>query len=216
MVQPTRIPIRVHRTNGTRAQLTDPNPTQLPGGKAAHQAHEPEPLPERTTNDRKTPDIDIAAETVDNTLAPDVSDDGESGYWKDRALRLQAEMENYRRRQGRLAQDRIDTERQQLLTAFLAVVDDLERALAVSGDGDPGLRHGVEVTHRAALQWLEKQGVERLEALGQHFDPTWHEAIATVDGQATGRPVDTVVQVQEAGYGLNGALLRPAKVVVAV
>ena len=56
--------------------------------------------------------------------------------WRDRALRLQAEMGRYRRRQQRLAQDQIEVERQRLLGAFLQVVDDLERALAAPASGE--------------------------------------------------------------------------------
>jgi molecular chaperone GrpE len=162
-------------------------------------------------------------------------------YWRERALRLQAEMENYRKRQQRLAQDEIEAERQRLLRAFLRVVDDLERALqsttsrrldgtghrlgsgtpqaeavASPANGDRALRQGIELTHRAALQFLQNEGVERFAAEGQPFDPNWHEAVATVSrdgGKATPR---TVVQVVEPGYRLGDRLLRPARVVVAV
>jgi molecular chaperone GrpE len=165
--------------------------------------------------------------------------------WRERALRLQAEMSNYRQRQQRLAQDQIEVERQRLLGAFLQVVDDLERALATPADSTPllpsgasplseapsedgdGLRRGIELTHRAALQLLKKEGVEPIPAHGQPFDPNWHEAVATrqVAREAVGTGAadngsdivaNTVVQVLEPGYRLGDQLLRPAKVVVAV
>jgi len=136
--------------------------------------------------------------------------------WQDRALRLQAEMENYRRRQQRLAQDQIEEERERLLKAFLDVVDDLERALAApSRDGDR-VREGVQLTHRAALQRLKKEDVERIEAQGQRFDPAWHDAVSTVPGRQVGAAPETVVQVLEPGYRRGTRLLRPARVVVAV
>lgn len=141
---------------------------------------------------------------------------GDGAYWQDRAQRLQAEMENYRRRQQRLAQDEIASERERLLKAFLEVVDDLERALNSTPPDGGGLRGGVQLTHRAALQRLKKENVERIEARGRRFDPAWHEAVSTVPGRQVGAAPETVVQVLEPGYRLGDRLLRPARVVVAV
>lgn len=136
--------------------------------------------------------------------------------WRDRALRLQAEMENYRRRQQRLAQDQVEAERERLLKAFLEVVDDLERALAAPSRDGGGVREGVQLTHRAALQRLKKEDVERIEARGRRFDPAWHDAVSTVPGRQVGAAPETVVQVLEPGYRRGDRLLRPARVIVAV
>jgi molecular chaperone GrpE len=135
--------------------------------------------------------------------------------WRDRALRLQAEMDNFRKRQQRLAQDEIQSERQRLLRDFLPIVDDLERALAAARDGG-GLREGVELTHRAALQLLRREGVERIEDRGHDFDPSWHEAVTTVDHRQAGVPPNVIVEVLAPGYRYGEQLLRPARVVVAV
>jgi molecular chaperone GrpE len=141
--------------------------------------------------------------------------------WRDRALRLQAEMENYRKRQQRIAQDQIAEERSRLLNEFLNIVDDLERALAAPasdlGSGnDQALRRGVELTHRAAMQLLEKEGATAIAAVDQLFDPKWHEAVATVPRNGSEIAPGTVVQVVEPGYRIDDQLLRPAKVIVAV
>jgi len=142
--------------------------------------------------------------------------------WHDRAMRLQADMDNYRKRQQRLAQDQIEAERQRLFGAFLRVVDDLERALTAPATPSQGLRHdeglrrGVELTHRTAMQMLQREGVEPIEARNRRFDPNWHEAVATVGHNGSGAPVDTVIEVVESGYRLGDQLLRPAKVIVAV
>jgi molecular chaperone GrpE (heat shock protein) len=84
--------------------------------------------------------------------------------WRDRALRLQAEMENFRRRQQRLAQEQAEAERERLLRAFLSVVDNVERALAAPVGHGEELRQGVQLTHRSALQMLEREGVEPILA----------------------------------------------------
>jgi molecular chaperone GrpE len=165
-----------------------------------------EPAPDASTVDAAT--IDVATVDVDT--------EGEVEKWRDRALRLQAEMDNYRKRQRRLAQDQVETERQRLLDAFLRVVDDLERALTSPAGNDRALRQGVELTHREALQLLKAEGAEPIEAEGQPFDPNWHEAVATIGHISVNAAPDTVAQVLEPGYRLGAQLLRPAKVVVAI
>ena len=149
---------------------------------------------------------------------PDARDalQGEVEKWRDQVLRLQADMDNYRKRQQRLAQVQIESERQRLLKAFLQVTDDLERALAAPDATGEGLRRGVELTHRTAMQLLQREGVEPIEAQHQPFDPHWHEAVATVGHNGSGAAPDTIVQVVEPGYRLNDQLLRPAQVIVAV
>jgi molecular chaperone GrpE len=158
----------------------------------------------------------VAERVLEDSMAREAGAQDKDTDWCDRALRLQAEMENYRKRQQRLAQDQIESEHHRLLRAFLGVVNDLERALeAPLGDGK-GLRQGVQLTHRSALQLLEKEGVERIRAEYQPFDPAWQEAVGTVTHGHAGAEPDTVVQVVEPGYRLGDQLLRPAKVVVAV
>lgn len=147
---------------------------------------------------------------------PETGAGGELDEWRSQALRLQAEMDNYRKRQRRLAQDQVEQERQRLLSAFLVVVDNLERALdAPTGDAE-GLRRGVQMIHREAVQLLENEGVQQIEAAHQPFDPHYHEAIATVARNGSDVESNRVVQVVEKGYNLGDQLLRPARVVVAI
>lgn len=225
MGETTKIPIRVRRVggkpagpeSGTDGRSATPRETEtLDRGNGVRNAE----ARSDNTSVNGSPDLGgndgppagPAKEEI--ATAPAAQEGGVD--WQDRALRLQAEMENYRRRQKRLAQDQIETERERLLKALVEVVDDLERALATpSHDGD-GLREGVQLTRRAALQRLKKEGVERIEARGQRFDPTWHEAVTTVPGRPLGAAAETVVQVLEPGYRLGDRLLRPARVVVAV
>lgn len=134
--------------------------------------------------------------------------------WRDRALRLQAEMENFRKRQQRMSELRILEERERLLRAFLAVVDNLERALSADvGDVD-SLKQGVSVTYQAAMRLLDQEGVESIAPAGRPFDPAWHEAMGSIPD---GRQVEpgTVIEVVQRGYRLGDRLLRPARVIVA-
>jgi molecular chaperone GrpE len=128
--------------------------------------------------------------------------------WKERALRLQAETENARKRAERRAGTQVRRERQRLLSRLLTVADNLERALAHATADDP-LYDGVRLTWSDLRSQLAQEGVEPIQALGQLFDPNLHEAVA-----ADGSGGDTVVEVVQTGYTLDGELLRPARVVV--
>jgi molecular chaperone GrpE len=138
--------------------------------------------------------------------------------WRDRALRYQAEMDNYRKRQQRLADERVAADRERLLRAFLQVGDDLERALKADGADADNLREGIALTRQTLARLLESEGVEPIEAEAQPFDPTYHEAVGTVPTGGNGpspAEQDTVVKVVEEGYRLGDHLLRPARVIVA-
>jgi molecular chaperone GrpE len=201
----------------TKLHAADPplptGPTNLDRESRAEPAVESEPAATRTNRPAQV-QTEPAAGKRDELR-------GESEEWRDRALRLQADMENFRKRQQRNAQNQIGQERKRLLNAFLGIVDDLERALAAP-DGDDtasceeGLRRGVELTHRAALQLVQKEGAVAITAEQQPFDPNWHEAVATVPRNGAEVTPGTVIKVVEPGYRLDDQLLRPAKVVVAV
>jgi molecular chaperone GrpE len=131
-------------------------------------------------------------------------------------LRLQAEMDNYRQRQRRLAHEQAAEEQARLLADILAVADDLERTLAAAqgeAAGRDAIRRGVELTRDKLLRTLRKYGVERVEAQGQPFDPAWHEAVEVTAAGAV--EAGTVAEVRQPGYRRGERLLRPARVVVA-
>jgi len=125
-------------------------------------------------------------------------------------------MENFRKRQQRLADERIAADRERLLRDFLRVADNLERALNTDGTDAESLRQGVDLTHQTLMRLLEQEEAEPIQAAGEPFDPAWHEAVSTVPHEQAGVEPDTVVGVVEAGYYLGDRLLRPARVVVAV
>jgi molecular chaperone GrpE len=135
--------------------------------------------------------------------------------WRDRALRLGAEMENYRKRQKRLADQQILAERERLLGGLLSIVDDLQRALSAEAGEVESLRQGVAITHQSLMRLLEQEGVRPIKAQGQPFDPNWHEAVGTVPHDAAGADPDTIVEVLREGYRLGDRALRPARVIIA-
>jgi molecular chaperone GrpE len=146
----------------------------------------------------------------------DVGVRDEASNWRDQAIRLQADMDNYRKRQRRLARDEVNAERRRLYDSFFLIIDNLERALAASPEGDGSLREGVALTYRTAVQLLSKEGVEPIDTTGHPFDPAWHEAVATQDRGPAGAAPGYVVDVVQTGYRMGDELLRPARVIVAV
>jgi molecular chaperone GrpE len=136
--------------------------------------------------------------------------------WRDRAQRLQAEMQNYRRRQQRLVEEQAVAYRQQVLSVLLRIMDDLTRVLNAREADAASLRRGVVLTYRNLKQALDREGVEQIEAQGQPFDPRWHEAVGTVSHRDARTEPNTVVEVMEEGYRRGDRVLRPARVIVAV
>ncbi len=132
--------------------------------------------------------------------------------WQALALRLQADMANFRRRQALRADEAIAAERERLLRLILSVADNLARALSHDGQSDETLRQGIELTYRELMRLLESEGVTRIETVGQPFTPELHEAVAAIPADAES---GTVVEELAAGYKLGDKLLRPARVVVA-
>jgi molecular chaperone GrpE len=132
--------------------------------------------------------------------------------WETIARQQQMEMDNFRRRQTRRADEAITAEKERILRLILPVADNLERALQQSASNTNTLHQGVELIQRELERVLEAEGVTRMETVDTIFDPNWHEAIAS---QPADTESNTIINEIEAGYNLTGKLLRPAKVVVA-
>jgi molecular chaperone GrpE len=97
----------------------------------------------------------------------------------------------------------------------LPVIDNFERALQHAGDADPdSFRQGVEMIARQLVDLLQKDGLEEVDPLGARFDPELHDAVDRVENSE--HEPGTVVSVLVKGYTLNGRLVRPAMVSVAV
>lgn len=141
----------------------------------------------------------------------------EAAAWQDRYLRLQAEMESYRRRLESRLQGEMQQARNQLLTEMLPLADHLEMGLNHLAEHDPGLAESgfaqsIQTTLRAFLDSLRKYGVAGIDVLGQPFDPQLHEAIAWLPHKDI--PADHVASVVRSGYQIYDQLLRPAQVIV--
>lgn len=126
-------------------------------------------------------------------------------------LRARADLENYRRRSQQEIERRALDAHATLLRDWLEVVDSIDRALTL--DQGTGLRDGLRAVLEQMQQVLKRHGAERIDAEGQPFDPTLHEAISTVP--SGDHAPNSVVHVARAGWRLADRVLRPAQVVVA-
>jgi molecular chaperone GrpE len=131
----------------------------------------------------------------------------------DSYLRSQAELQNVLKRHERELGERSRYEGERLAKELLGVVDDLERALEHAGETGEGLVDGLQLVLKSLLTALENHGVERLESVGETFDPALHEAVAMVE--STEHPAGSVMEQHRPGYRLRDRLLRAAMVVVA-
>ena len=132
---------------------------------------------------------------------------------KEQLAYLAADFENFRKRVAREREAQAAFGNEQLLLAVLPFLDNLERAMGLAGASSKALLSGVRMTYEQFLSELRKFGLEQLPAQGGTFDPSLHEAIASVP--SSGKPGGTILAEARKGYLLNGRLLRPAQVTVA-
>ena len=134
----------------------------------------------------------------------------------DRLIRALADAENARRRAERSAAEARQYAIGDFARDLLVVLDNLQRALAVSQTGGPGVERaiveGVRATDRLLQSVIERYGVKKIDSLGAQFDPKLHEAVMVIDDET--REPGIIVEVAEDGYLLHDRLLRPARVFV--
>lgn len=128
--------------------------------------------------------------------------------------RLQAEFNNYRRR---MAQEKLQAAgrgKEELLSSLLPVLNNLRLAVQHADQNPESVQQGVKMIWQQCEEFLRQQGVEAVPTVGHPFDPSMHEALSIAPA-TDDTPANTVVAEINAGYLLNGQLLRPAQVVVA-
>ena len=179
-------------------------------------------------NEEGIPTIDEALENSEEALeqAQDaVSEDieallaesrTEAEKHKDMALRIQADMENLRRR------TRLDVENahkyalNKFVDALVPAMDSMEMGMDAASKEEAtieSIREGIDMTFKQLLDVLAEFNVERIDPKGEKFDPQFHEAMTMVP--SPDHESNTVVDVIQKGYSLNERLIRPARVIVA-
>lgn len=134
--------------------------------------------------------------------------------WKDLAYRSQAELDNFRKRSAREAQETRAYANADLLRALFPILDNFDMGLeAARAESEKSMIFmGMSMVSRQLQDFLRESGVQEIEAQGKTFDPNVHEAVSQ-EASAT-VPEGTVLRVTRRGYKLKDRLLRAASVIV--
>ncbi len=171
----------------------------------------------------------VAAEITDGTAPepdPVLVALAQRDDYLDSLRRLQAEFENYKKRVAKQQADQVARAARSLVAALLPVLDTLDLATAHIGDAESADGRALAAVAGQLHDVLAKEGLERLDPVGEEFDPNTHEAVGHLpaeepdpepgsgSGSGTGSGEPVVGQVMRAGYRWNGMVVRPAMVMV--
>lgn len=161
---------------------------------------------------------EVIAEESTTAAAEEVSTEEPETNWEavaeeryDQLVRLRADFENFRRRQDREREDIRGFVMATVLSDFLGIYDNLDRALKAmpTDDAAKSWRVGIEMTMKGFNEAFMRQGVEAIETEGQMFDPRWHEAIQQVPSDL---PEGTIVEELAKGFRYKERVLRASMV----
>ena len=167
----------------------------------------------RSAEATETPEEDNAPEAEkteekSEEKTEEKADDGNEKY-----VRLMAEFQNYKKRVAKEKNDIREYATEKLVMELLPVLDNFERALAASAEDDPaGYAKGMELIFTQMVTELQKSGLAEVEAEGQDFDPTKHNAVMTEENEEL--ESGKVSKVLQKGYALNDKVIRPSMVAV--
>ena len=197
----TRETKEVSETNETKEEQTAETPSS--GEKASKDAKKAEKA-EKPAKPKKKDEAAPLREEIDRLQK-------ELAAQKDQYQRMLAEYANYKRRTEQEKEQLGSLVKAETLKALLPALDNLERAVAAPA-GDE-YKTGVDMTIRQLQELLSSQGLEPIEAAGAPFDPEVHHAVMRED--ADGVEPDTVTEMFQKGYKVDGRVIRPAMVKVA-
>lgn len=142
--------------------------------------------------------------------------DNFSKEYMGRLERLQADFENYKKRQEKKQKEFIEFANEGLINNLLSVIDNLERALdSTKNEKDiKAIKEGINNTLKGFTNILKKEGVMPMESIGHRFDPYRHEAVMKIETDKHSE--DIVTEEFQKGYYIKSKVLRPAMVKVAV
>ncbi|HHP7234493.1 MAG TPA: nucleotide exchange factor GrpE [Desulfobacterales bacterium] len=188
---------------------SDEEPSAAPTKREDRQASDP------VETEAGTPQTGETVRELERKLE-DATGEARENY--DRLLRVSAEFENYKKRMNREMDDLRKFAIQSLVKDLLPIIDNLELALKSASDhldeGGNRLRDGVALTHKEILKTLDRYNVTQIDALGQPFDPNFHEAVMREEDEE--HPPNTIINELQKGYLLHDRLIRPSMVVVSM
>ena len=161
---------------------------------------------EKKQEDTSKEDVEIVEEVPEQDPIKEAQELADK--YLDMARRLQADFDNYRKRTARENEEFRKFACAGIVTDLLNIVDDLDRALEHAKEDDD-LTVGIRGVRANLMKVLESNGLKEIPADGK-FDPNYHEALCTVEGEED----DTIAEVLQKGYTLNGKVIRYTKVKV--
>ena len=128
--------------------------------------------------------------------------------------RISADYANFQKRVPRQIEDNVSYEKERIIKTLLPALDNFDHTLQKghSAESVEDVLKGVQIIHEQMLDILKSQGVERIKAAGEKFDPSVHQALTQRSDPE--KPDGVVLEEFQAGYKLNGRVIRPSKVVV--
>ena len=131
----------------------------------------------------------------------------------DRLKRLQADFDNFRRRSRQEKEDLSAHVTQNIIKELLPLIDNFERALSADDSQDgTSLKEGIDMINKQFISILEKNGLEKINCVGEQFDPNFHEAIMRVED--ADKEDGTIAEELQKGYMVQGKVIRPSMVKV--
>ena len=163
-------------------------------------------MEENKQEETVTPEVEVLEEEAPEAVDP-------TKEWEQRYIRLQADFENFRRRTNQEKEQLGVFVKSHVIEDLLPVLDNFERALSVPETPETkAFMDGFVMIQQSLMASLSKQGLAVIEAVGQPFDPNFHQAIMRVP--AEDMEDDTVCEVLQTGYTVEGRVVRPAMVKV--
>jgi len=168
---------------------------------------------ERTANEEPA---GAEPERSESTVEEPAATTGAMPDFRDRWLRSEADLQNFRRRAVRDNEEARRAAEENVFLEIMAALDDLERAISSASEAgaDGAWLQGVSLVAQRLRDYLQRQGVRVVDPIGEPFDPNVHDALIEVEAPEGAQP-GTVVQVVHKGYARGDRALRPARVVVA-
>src|SRR5699024_5226088 len=168
---------------------------------------------EQTADEQSVENLEVASQVTAEERIAELED--QLAGAKEEVLRAAAEVQNVRRRADQDIAKAHKFALEKFANDLLAIVDSLERGIEMADVNDESIRpmrEGMELTYKLFLDTLKRFQVERIEPLGEPFNPELHQAMAMEE--STQAEPNSVLKVFQCGYSINGRLLRPAMVVV--
>ena len=178
-------------------------------------------MPEENLDQQETKAEEMSTEevtdaTLGEALKKLVDAEEVASRANDDLLRVQAEMQNLRRRSEQDIEKAHKYSQEKFSTELLSVMDNLERALAAAANHEDdtvkAIYEGVDLTLKSFTDCFNRFHIDAVDPMGEPFDPQLHQAMTIIEN-AEVEP-NTVIEVMQKGYTLNGRVIRPAMVVV--